>query len=133
MGTVVERTADHRRGGVVQDEGDAEVLSDRRHLGDREHLQHRVRQRLAVVDARARVGRPAEALRIVGIDEADLDDHGLQRVGEEVPGAAVEAAGSDRKSAYYGKSESLWIRFVGIRIFKKQKLSKKNPTTPERV
>src|SRR3546814_18216443 len=32
---------------------------------------------------------------IAGSDEADLNTHGPERVGEEVPGAAVEAAGAD--------------------------------------
>src|SRR3546814_17209664 len=54
-----------------------------------------IRQGLGVVGAGTRVGRLAEVLRIAGIDEADLNTHGPERVGEEVPGAAVEAAGAD--------------------------------------
>src|SRR3546814_2635436 len=64
-----------------------------------------IRQGLGVVGAGTRVGRLAEVLRIAGIDEADLNTHGPERVGEEVPGAAVEAAGADDVVAAARRSE----------------------------
>ena len=92
---VVERTREQRRGGVVDDQRNAERPADRRHLGDREDGQFRVRQRLGVIGAGARVGGAAEILGIGGVDEADLDPLVLQRVGEQVPGAAVEVGRRD--------------------------------------
>jgi preprotein translocase subunit SecD len=69
-GAVLERSADHGSRRVVHDQRHAEPAPDRRHLADREHGELRVGQRLRVVGARARVGRPAEGLRIGRIDEA---------------------------------------------------------------
>src|SRR3546814_1813467 len=43
---VVERTADHRRGGVVDDERHAQLVADGGDFADREDLQLRIGQRL---------------------------------------------------------------------------------------
>ena len=59
------------------------------------HGQLRVRQGLGVIGARLRVGGAAEVLGIGGVDEAHLDALVLQRVGELVPGAAVEVGRRD--------------------------------------
>ena len=64
-------------------------------LGDRENGQLRIGQRLGVIGAGAGVGGAAEILRIGRIDEAHLDALVLQRVGEQVPGAAVEIGRAD--------------------------------------
>src|SRR3546814_16926276 len=99
VSAMVERTADHRSGGIIEDQRNAELFGDRRDFGDWENFQHGIRQGLGVVGAGTRVGRLAEVLRIAGIDEADLNTHGPERVGEEVPGAAV-----DRKSTRLNSS-----------------------------
>ena len=92
---VVERPREQRRGGVVDDQRNAERPADRRHFGDREHGQLRIRQRLGVIGAGPRVGGAAEVLGVGGVDEADFDALVLQRVGEQVPGAAVEVGRRD--------------------------------------
>ncbi len=92
---VIERPGEDRRGGVVHDQRNAEPTADRRHFRDREDDQLRVGQRLGVIGAGAVVGRAGEILRVVRIDEADLDALVLQRVGEQVPGAAVEVGRGD--------------------------------------
>ena len=94
-GAMLDRLAQHRAGGVVHDQGHAELVADFRDLGDREHRQLRVRQRLAVVAARFGVGGAAEVLGIGGIDEAALDAHRAQRVLEQVPGAAIDVGRAD--------------------------------------
>ena len=58
-------------------------------------VELRVRQRLGVIGAGARVGGAAEILGIGRVDEADLDALVLQRVGEQVPGAAVKVGRAD--------------------------------------
>ena len=62
-------------------------------IGKRDQL--RVGQRLRVIGAGAVVGGAGERLGIGGIDEARLDALVLQRVLEQVPGAAVEVGGTD--------------------------------------
>ena len=92
---VFERPGQDRRGGVVHDQRNAKRTADRRHFRDREGDQLRIGQRLGVIGARARVGRLAEILRIGRIDEAHLDPLVLHRVGEQVPGAAIEVGRGD--------------------------------------
>ncbi len=92
---VIERPGEDRRRGVVHDQRNAEATADRRHFRDREGDQLRIGQRLGVIGAGAVVGRAGEILRVVRIDEADLDALVLQRVGEQVPGAAVEVGRGD--------------------------------------
>ena len=92
---VIERPADHRRRRVVDDQRHAELLADGRNLGDREDVQLRIGQGLRIVGPGPFVGRAAERLGILGIDEAHLDAHGLEGVGEEIPGAAVEVGRAD--------------------------------------
>ena len=100
---VIERPGQDRRRGVVHDQRDAEPPSDRRHLRDREDDQLRVRQRLGVIGAGAVVGRAGEILRIVRIDEADLDALVLERVGEQIPGAAIKVGRGDDIVADFGE------------------------------
>jgi hypothetical protein len=95
VGAVVERAAEHRRRGVVDDQRHAQFLADGRHLGDREDLQLRVGQRLGVVGAGAASVARRKFSGSARVDEAHLDAHGLEGVGEEVPGAAVEVGGAD--------------------------------------
>jgi hypothetical protein len=95
VGAVVERPADNGRRRVVDDQRHAQLLADLGDLADREDPQLRVRQGLGVVGAGARVGRPAEVLRVARVDEADLDAEAVEGVGEEVPGAAVEVGRAD--------------------------------------
>ncbi len=92
---VIERARQDRRGGVVHDQRNAEFAADRRDLGDREDRELRVGQGLGVIGAGAVIGGAAESLRVGRIDEADLDALVLQRVGEQVPGAAVEVGRGD--------------------------------------
>ena len=92
---MVEWARQERRGGVVDDERDAEAPADLGHLRDGEDREFRVGQRLAVIGAGAVVGGAAEILRVGRIDEADLDSLLGQRVGEEAPGAAIEVGGGD--------------------------------------
>ena len=67
-----------------------------RDLGDREHGELRVGQRLGVVAAGLGVGGAAEILRVGRIDEAaPRCPSSLHRVGEQVPGAAVEVGRGD--------------------------------------
>ena len=95
-GAVLERLAQHRRGGVVHDQRHAQLAADLGDLGDREHFELGVRQGLGVVAAGLGVGGAAEILRVGRIDEAHLDPHrALHRVQEQVPGAAVEVGRAD--------------------------------------
>jgi hypothetical protein len=95
VGAVVEGLADHRRRGVVDDQGHTQLFTDLRHLADREDVKLGVGQGFRIVGPGFVVGGPAEVFRIGGIDETDLDPHGLEGVGEEVPGAAIEVGGAD--------------------------------------
>ena len=90
-----ERLAHHGRGRVVHDQRHAELAADGRDLRDREDLQLRVGQRLGVPAAGAGIGGADEGLRVLGVHEADLDAELLQRIGEEVPGAAIEVRRGD--------------------------------------
>src|SRR3546814_6812587 len=63
VSAMVERTADHRSGGIIEDQRNAELFGDRRDFGDWENFQHGIRQGLGVVGAGTRVGRLAEVLR----------------------------------------------------------------------
>jgi len=87
---MVERPGQDRRCGIVHDQRNAERPADLRHLADREDDQLGVRQRLGVIGAGAIVGGAAEILRIGRVDEADLDALLAQRIGEQVPGAAIK-------------------------------------------
>ena len=63
-------------------------------------MQLRVRESLGVDRPRAVVDGGAEGFRIGRIDEADLDALVLQRVGEQVPGAAVQVGRADDVVTY---------------------------------
>ena len=54
-----------------------------------------IRQRLGVIGAGPLIGCAAEVFRIGRIDEADLDALVLERIGEQIPGAAVEIGRGD--------------------------------------
>ena len=94
-GAVLQRPADDRRRGVVDDQRHAQTPAALGDLADRKDVQLRVRQRLRVPAARARVGGAGERLGIGRIDEADLDAERAQRVHEQVPGPAVEVGRTD--------------------------------------
>src|SRR3546814_16726658 len=61
---MLQRTADDRRGGVVDDERNAQLFGDGRHFADRKDLQLRIGQRFGIVGASARVGGAEEIPRI---------------------------------------------------------------------
>jgi hypothetical protein len=75
--------------------GHAQRTADVGDFLDREHVQLRVGQRFRIVRTGLAVGGLAEVLGIGRIDEAHLDALRLQRVGEEVPGAAVKVGRAD--------------------------------------
>ena len=87
---VLERPQKERRCGVVDDERDAERPADRGNFRNREDRQLRVRKRFRVIGARPVVGCAQEVLRVDRIDEANFDSLILERVGEQIPRAAVE-------------------------------------------
>ena len=93
--TMIQRPAEQRGGGVVHDQRDSELTANGGDLGDREDLELRVRQGLGVVGPRAVVGCAAEGFRVGWVDEANLDPLILQRVGKEIPGAAIEGGRAD--------------------------------------
>ena len=62
----------------------------RQSRGYREYVKLRIRQSFRIKGARAGVSSPAEVFRVGWIDKPDLDAAGLQRVGEQIPRAAVE-------------------------------------------
>ncbi len=72
-------------------------------LADRERDQLWVGKRLRIIGAGARVGCFREVLRIGGIDEAHFDPLVLQRVGEEIPGPAIEIGRGDDIVAHLGE------------------------------
>ena len=90
-----QRLAQHRGRGVVHDQRHADLAPECRHFRDREDLQLRVGKGLRVPAAGAGVGRAGKILGVGGVDEADLDAEGLQRICEEVPGAAIEVGAGD--------------------------------------
>src|SRR5882724_8912832 len=61
-GTVLDRPAQHRGRGVVDDQRYAELAPDPRDLADWKHFELRVGQGLGVIAAGPRIGRAAEAL-----------------------------------------------------------------------
>ena len=75
---------------------------DLRRLADGEHVEFRVGQGLGVEGAGPVVDGAAEVLRVRRVDEADLDPLVAQRVGEQVPGAAVKVGGADHVVAGVG-------------------------------
>ena len=92
---MVERPADDRRGGVVDDQRNAQVLAQCGHLGDRKDRQFRVGQGFGIEGAGFVIHRPPEIIRIGGVDKADFDALLTQCVGEEIPGAAIEVGRAD--------------------------------------
>jgi hypothetical protein len=94
-GAMVEGPHQQGRRRIVHDQGDAELPPDSGHLGDGEDFEFRVGQGLCVVGAGPLIRGPPEVLGIGGIHKADLDALVLQRVGEQVPGAAVERGRGD--------------------------------------
>ena len=95
MGAVLERFADDGCRRVVDNQGYAQLVADAGYFADWKNRQLRVRQSLRVVGSGAVVGGATEVLRIARVDEAHLDAKGVERVGEEVPGAAVEIRRTD--------------------------------------
>ena len=94
-GAMLERLHQDRRRRVVHDQRNAELAPDRRDFRDRERDQLRIGQRLRIVGARAVIRGARKRFRIGGIDEARLDAQILQRIREQVPGAAIQVGGAD--------------------------------------
>ncbi len=92
---VLERAANDGRGRIVHDQRYAELAPDRGHFGDRKYGELGVGERLGIVGAGAIVGGAPEGFGVGRVDEAHLDAHRRQRVGEQVPGAAVQVGGAD--------------------------------------
>jgi hypothetical protein len=91
VGAPVERPAQVGRGHrVVDHQRQLCVVRDRRHPLDVEHVDLRIAKRLAVEQARVRLDRAPEVLRLIGIDEGRRDAHLGQRHRELRVGAAVE-------------------------------------------
>ena len=99
---MAEGLAKHRCGGVVHDERNSKLAPDGSHFRDGEDGQFRVGQGLGKIGASRVVARPAEGVRIRGVDEANFDSHGPHGVGEEIPGAAVEIGRADNVVAGLG-------------------------------
>ena len=94
-GAVLERPQEVRRCRIVDDERNAERAADCRHFGNRENGQLRVRKQFSVIGARPVVGRAQEVLRVDRIDEANFDSLVLERVGEQIPRAAIKIGRAD--------------------------------------
>ena len=95
MGAMVERTANHRAGGVVHDQRDAQVLTDCSHFRDGKSLELGIRQGLGVIGLGLVIRGAPEVLGIRRIDEPHLNACRLQRIGKEIPGSAVQVRGTD--------------------------------------
>ena len=89
-GAVVEGTAQDGRGGIVHDQRNADLPADGRDFRDGEHGELGIGQGFRIIGAGAGVGGASKIFGIGGIDEPDLDPLVLQRVGEQVPGAAIK-------------------------------------------
>ena len=90
---MVEGAREKRCGRIVDDERNAIFAPDRSDFGDRKDDELRIGKRLGIIGAGPVVGRAPKILRIGGIDEADFDALRLQRIGKEIPGAAIEVSG----------------------------------------
>ena len=91
---MVEGPADDGACGVVHDQWHAEFAADAGHFADGEHGEFRVGQGFRVVGAGALVGCLAEGFRVRGINETHFNSHGLEGMGEEIPGAAINVGGA---------------------------------------
>jgi hypothetical protein len=104
-GTMLQRPDDERSGRVVDDQRHAEFAPDIRHFADREDVELRIGQGFRIIGFGALIRRPAEILRIGGIDETNLDAEMLQRCGKQRPCAAIEICGAHDIVAGAGKIE----------------------------
>ncbi len=84
-----------RGGGVVDDERQTVLVGDAGELLDVGDVELGIAERLGVDGAGLAVDGGAQAVEVVGVDEADGDAQARQRVVEEVVGAAVERGGGD--------------------------------------
>ena len=89
-GAMLDRLAQHRTGGIVHDQRNAELAPDLGNLSDGKNGELGIGQRLAVVAARPRIAGAAEILWVRRIDEAAFDAHRAHGVLEQVPGAAID-------------------------------------------
>ena len=86
-----KRAVEHRRqAGVVDDDRHADLAGDRGDLFEREDVQRRIAEALAIERLGVRTDGPAERVGILGVDERHLDADPGQRVVEEIVGAAVK-------------------------------------------
>ena len=84
-----------RRRGVVDHQRQAILVRDGGERLDVDNVELGIAERLGVDGAGLVVDGGAQAVEIVGIDEADSDAEARQRVVEEVVGAAIERSGGD--------------------------------------
>ena len=87
---VVKRTTQGRAGGVVHNQWNAVGAADVCNFLDREDFQFGIWQRFGIKSARFIVNRIGEVLRVGRINEANLNAHVLQRIGEQVPCPAIQ-------------------------------------------
>jgi hypothetical protein len=74
VGAVLEGPAEVGRGhGVVDHERHAGLARDRADVGDVDDVDRRIAERLGVEQPGVRLDRPADVLRVVGIDKRRLD------------------------------------------------------------
>ena len=105
VGAVLDRLTDDRGGRVVDDQRNAQLVTDLRDLTDGEDLQFRVRQGLAEESTGAVIAELAEVLRVSRVGPADFDADLTQRVAEQVDGPAVEVGGGDNVIACLGNGQ----------------------------
>ena len=107
VGTEIEGTAEHRRGkGIVHDQGQAVTMGQGRDAFDVQHVHGRIGQGLAEHG----LGVGADGLLDLGVigplvHEGHFDAHFLQRHGEQIEGAAVDAGHADHMVAALGHVE----------------------------
>ena len=92
---MVKRARQNRRGGVVEDQRNAPFAPKRCHLGNRKHLELRVRQCLAIIGPGACIRCPGEILRVGRVDKAHFDALIGKRVLEQIIGATVKIGRAD--------------------------------------
>ena len=96
VGAPLDGPHQRRRGaGVVDDQRQAVLVGDGGELLDVGHVELGIAERLGVDGAGLVVDGGANAVEVVGVDEADVDAQPRQRVVEQVVGAAVERCGGD--------------------------------------
>ena len=99
------RAKDGGRGGIVDDQGHALLVSDAGQLLDVGNVELGIAQGLGVDGPGFRVDGSSQAVEVVGIGKAHLNAEPRQGVVEKVVGAAVERGGGDDFVAGAGQGE----------------------------